>query len=111
MSVASNLAEALDHLSIRDYPCKLWVDAICINQKDKLEKSQQIQNMTDIYARAKRVVVWIGVLGLATQHLLYRLDNSENEEKLPSRLSRWTASGSRIVADPSFPLIEDEKGC
>ena len=65
--------------------------------------------MKDIYARAKRVVVFIGVLGMVTQQLLQRLDNLEDEDKLPSRLSRWTASGSRIVADPSFPLIEDEK--
>jgi len=109
MSITRNLAEALDHLSISDRPRKLWVDALCINQKDCSEKSQQIQKMKDIYARAKRVVVFIGVLGMVTQHLLQRLENLEDEDKLPSRLSRWTASGSRIVADPSFPLIEDEK--
>jgi len=109
MPITRNLAEALDHLSISDRPRKLWVDALCINQKDCSEKSQQIQKMKDIYARAKRVVVFIGVLGMVTQHLLQRLENLEDEDKLPSRLSRWTASGSRIVADPSFPLIEDEK--
>jgi Heterokaryon incompatibility protein (HET) len=92
MPITRNLAEALDHLSISDRPRKLWVDALCINQKDYSEKSQQIQKVKDIYARAKRVVVFIGVLGMVTQHLLQRLDSSEDEGKLPSRLSRWMDS-------------------
>lgn len=38
----------------------LWVDAICINQSDNYEKSQQILRMGQIYARASKVVAWLG---------------------------------------------------
>ncbi|KAI1760776.1 HET-domain-containing protein [Hypoxylon sp. FL1150] len=38
----------------------LWVDAICINQADLDERSQQVSMMRDIYASAKRVIIWIG---------------------------------------------------
>jgi hypothetical protein len=38
----------------------LWADAICINQKDDLEKNGQIQQMRHIYMEAARVIVWLG---------------------------------------------------
>jgi thiamine pyrophosphate-dependent acetolactate synthase large subunit-like protein len=38
----------------------LWVDAICINQHDNDEKGQQVQSMAKIYAKASRVIVWLG---------------------------------------------------
>ena len=37
----------------------LWVDAICINQSDKTEKSLQIQKMFSIFRKAKSVPVWL----------------------------------------------------
>jgi len=37
-----------------------WIDAICINQSDVNEKSEQLPLMTDIYRRAFRVLVWLG---------------------------------------------------
>ncbi|KAI1462799.1 heterokaryon incompatibility protein-domain-containing protein [Annulohypoxylon moriforme] len=38
----------------------IWIDAICINQQDNDEKSTQVQMMLEIYARAKRVNIWLG---------------------------------------------------
>ncbi|KAI1120861.1 heterokaryon incompatibility protein-domain-containing protein [Nemania abortiva] len=38
----------------------IWIDAVCINQKDEGEKPDQILMMSDIYARAHRVLVWLG---------------------------------------------------
>lgn len=39
---------------------KLWIDAICINQKDDRERSQQVALMRQIYASAWHVLVWLG---------------------------------------------------
>ncbi|KAF2271839.1 HET-domain-containing protein [Westerdykella ornata] len=39
----------------------LWVDAICINQNDPVERSQQVSSMGQIYSSAERVLVWLGV--------------------------------------------------
>ena len=38
----------------------LWVDAICINQGDLLEKNVQVQSMDRIYHSAQSAVVWLG---------------------------------------------------
>lgn len=39
----------------------IWVDAICINQKDKDEKPKQMLIMGDIYRKAAQVIAWLGV--------------------------------------------------
>jgi hypothetical protein len=36
------------------------VDAVCINQENDKEKEDQISLMAEIYAKALRVVVWLG---------------------------------------------------
>lgn len=36
------------------------VDLLCINQEDAEERGRQVARMTDIYALAPRVVVWLG---------------------------------------------------
>jgi hypothetical protein len=61
VSVGENLAAALSHIRKPDRPIALWVDAICINQKDNLEKSHQVSIMTEIYTKAEYVVAWLGV--------------------------------------------------
>ncbi|KAK2760598.1 heterokaryon incompatibility protein [Colletotrichum kahawae] len=37
-----------------------WIDAICIDQQNDNEKSDQVQLMGEIYKSAKRVVAWLG---------------------------------------------------
>jgi hypothetical protein len=38
----------------------LWIDAICINQEDVQEKSQQVAEMLLIYKKAQSVTAWLG---------------------------------------------------
>ncbi len=37
-----------------------WIDAICINQEDVVERSKQVRNMKDIYAASLSTTVWLG---------------------------------------------------
>lgn len=59
--VTINLEAALRHLrqGIVE-PLTLWIDAICINQSDEVEKSEQVAHMRDIYLKADNVVTWLG---------------------------------------------------
>lgn len=58
--IGQNLRSALLHLRYENRPRTLWVDAVCINQKDLDECSSQVAMMGDIYSKATRVVVWLG---------------------------------------------------
>lgn len=59
-SISANLAHALRYLQHDDADRLLWADQLCINQKDEVEKADQIKKMTRIYAQAHRVLAWIG---------------------------------------------------
>jgi hypothetical protein len=59
--VGPNLAAALNARRERDLGQEpIWIDAICINQADTNERSDQILRMRQIYAQAVLVTVWLG---------------------------------------------------
>ncbi|KAI1747010.1 heterokaryon incompatibility protein-domain-containing protein [Xylaria castorea] len=58
--VTQNLATALRHLRFDDRARALWVDALCIDQSNLVERSQQLLKMGDIYRTSRRVVAWLG---------------------------------------------------
>jgi len=68
IQVTSNLFSALTKIRESTYElpdgvksCKhLWVDALCINQKDYEEKNRQVPMMRDIYKEAELVIMWLG---------------------------------------------------
>ncbi|KAI1629933.1 heterokaryon incompatibility protein-domain-containing protein [Exophiala viscosa] len=60
--IAKNLEIALHYFRPQpgEQPRLLWVDAICINQKDLGERGQQVQKMRQIFTSARRVLAWTG---------------------------------------------------
>ncbi|KAK4184554.1 heterokaryon incompatibility protein-domain-containing protein [Podospora australis] len=55
-----NLVSALRHLRHSDSNRTLWIDALCINQKDIPERNVQVGRMTEIYRSAQRTLVFLG---------------------------------------------------
>ncbi|KAH8588997.1 heterokaryon incompatibility protein-domain-containing protein [Bisporella sp. PMI_857] len=61
--VEANLEKALR--TVREIPeiqhgTRIWVDALCINQSDVLEKNIEVKRMGDIYKKAERVISFLG---------------------------------------------------
>jgi Heterokaryon incompatibility protein (HET) len=55
-----SLHSALQQLREKGKPVILWVDAVCINQKDNAEKVKQIHLMSQIFKKASYVIAYIG---------------------------------------------------
>jgi hypothetical protein len=55
-----NLEAALRHMRKNDESVTLWIDAICIDQSNNAEKSDQVRRMGDIYCNAMEVIIWLG---------------------------------------------------
>lgn len=58
--ITSNVNIMLRYLRKFDEPRYLWVDAICINQKDVEEKDIQVRAMHEIFTQATKVRIWLG---------------------------------------------------
>ncbi|KAK0669287.1 heterokaryon incompatibility protein-domain-containing protein [Cercophora samala] len=60
--VTPNLHSALTSLLTPELQSGLpiWVDAVCINQLDNLEKEDQIKQMDQVYRNSERVIVHLG---------------------------------------------------
>lgn len=59
-AITVNLELALKKLRGRTRKRYLWVDALCINQDDVIERASQVQIMRRIYESAEQVLVWLG---------------------------------------------------
>ncbi|KAL8871036.1 MAG: hypothetical protein Q9174_003057, partial [Haloplaca sp. 1 TL-2023] len=62
--ITHSLWEALRVMVTKRAGKLLWVDAICINQKDSAEKSSQVGMMGEIYRTAQGVIIWINRPGI-----------------------------------------------
>ncbi|KAK2752445.1 hypothetical protein FQN54_008107 [Arachnomyces sp. PD_36] len=91
LMITSNLHLALTRLrETEKEETYLWVDAICINQADPVDKSIQVRRMSTIYRDAAAVIVWLGEesdttdLGLQLLSNLCRAFPSVNGEGIRS---------------------------
>lgn len=60
LAITASVSAALKHFRRKKGRKLVWIDQICINQKDIVERSQQVQLMHTIYKDASNVLVWLG---------------------------------------------------
>ncbi|KAL5315559.1 hypothetical protein ACEPPN_016427 [Leptodophora sp. 'Broadleaf-Isolate-01'] len=76
--VTSNLYAALKNLQRDDGQARIiWIDAICIDQKNFQERTSQVNMMADIYRNAGLVIMWLGeeitIDGVSTEGAAFAL--------------------------------------
>ncbi|KAK1780216.1 heterokaryon incompatibility protein-domain-containing protein [Copromyces sp. CBS 386.78] len=58
--ISASLLRAMRRLRFPDRIRTLWIDAVCINQADHVEKTQQVNLMRRIYASCSQCNIWLG---------------------------------------------------
>jgi hypothetical protein len=74
LHVSENLADFLEafHGDARNKPNWLWIDQISINQKNMVERNQQVGLMSDIYSRCLSLIIWLGKASAPAAQLFWK---------------------------------------
>jgi hypothetical protein len=108
ISITANLHELLLELRNRHYDDFIWIDAICINQRDTAEKSMQIPLMKNIYEETKRVLVWLGPADNITKGALKILPNlTKIFEGIDPRTYVLDPANLETFTEKGIPLPDD----
>ena len=109
LEVTLNLDTALHRLRQSQTTRTLWADAICINQTNAVERSQQVQIMRNIYEGAEKVLIWLGDSTRNSQRAIRLAENiaeTTNNGYNPATLSPILRSGrsASLIEDGVLPL-------
>lgn len=61
--ITQNLADCLRVLRKKTYiqqGWKVWIDALCINQQDLIERGREVKRMREIYKKSWTPIIWLG---------------------------------------------------
>jgi len=102
----ANLHAALSHLRDEFLERALWIDAICINQQDNVEKGLQVQSMARVYANATRVVVWLGDANEDGEEAIREIaEAADRQESNPANHRRRSKPVISLLSRPWFQRI------
>ncbi|EUC49159.1 hypothetical protein COCMIDRAFT_85426 [Bipolaris oryzae ATCC 44560] len=91
LAVTQNVVTGLQRLRATGETLALWLDAVCINQSDIHERSEQVQCMREIYSSADEVFIWLG----------YGRDSHSPSEQ--PKIIRWTGDDRDLeIVDTYF---------
>lgn len=107
IKVSSNLHSALMQLRHPKNGVRIWLDSICINQKDDTERTCQVAIMRDIYARSSEVVVWLGESD-SKDHLGKMIQPMLTSDEVAS-LYQWHGDGRDLPKLKAYISKEAEK--
>ncbi len=107
--VTTNLEEALQAVKAQGFR-KIWVDALCINQDDLLERGLQVTRMGLIYFKARQVIAWLGVEA-ENSSLACSMVRSRRFRNVTSTTSSGSSSTTSVIASSisSFSYINDRR--
>jgi hypothetical protein len=97
----ANLASALNDLRDEQRPLRLWADAICIDQHNIQERSDQVKLMKDIYTMAHQTVAYLGESNAEIVEVFEALQANEAKDSLSPDSS---TSGPDLQPSPIGPV-------
>ena len=108
--VTPHLYSALRTITRLGCATQLWVDAICLNQRDDEEKSIQVPKMATIYRAANNVLAWLGPAGENSDLVIDqpRIDEISSAASVIQGQVAYSAlidSGLPAFTDPFWPAL------
>lgn len=111
LGIGNGLAEALTAFRLADQMRCIWIDALCINQKDVAERQSQVRLMGAVYGKAEQVLCWLGPFNdledteSRARHAIrfLRTFNEKPHEYL--RAARQYFHSGEDIADADGPLL------
>lgn len=98
VQVTQNLEAALRHIA-EECPkdggqtVSLWVDAVCIDQQNEVERTQQVSQMDVIFRTAAETIVW---LGSVSEDSDLAIDTLRGLSRIAPSISTYFASWSHV---------------
>ncbi|KAF3801187.1 hypothetical protein GCG54_00010869, partial [Colletotrichum gloeosporioides] len=106
IGVTANLVQSLRQVRYVDHPRHLWVDALCINQRDLHEKAFHVNMMGEIYSHAWRVIICLGDDGHNGEAATTAFDAIRDYKRLAAKY----ITQSRIADGSGWKPADDEGG-
>ncbi|KAE8446532.1 hypothetical protein EG329_011864 [Mollisiaceae sp. DMI_Dod_QoI] len=115
--VRQNLFACLSTLRDQAVSQLLWADAVCVNQRDILERNSQVKLMSQIFGSASLVIAWLGVnpeyadrlLGpvpASSEHLQEPVPEHGRDKSLTDNSSKMITQGIQYLEVTSKMLFD-----
>ncbi|KAI0856498.1 heterokaryon incompatibility protein-domain-containing protein [Xylaria cubensis] len=101
-----SLLSGLRHLRYEDRLRELWIDAICIDQDDTVQKGPQVAMMGPLYSKAARVLVWLGPGADESSRALALLEKWGSQVEYDARNNTLTLSAQLREKGLSMEEVE-----
>jgi hypothetical protein len=86
----------------------LWIDAICIDQQNDIERSQQVAYMGDVYSRANEVLVWLGCDDKIASFFRFTTRLAEETHSKSEAIALWWREQKHVQASWTRAWITQE---
>jgi Heterokaryon incompatibility protein (HET) len=107
-NVTTNLEIALRYIRFGSTHRTLWIDALCINQRDIPERNYQVAMMRDIFLRAAKVLAWTGPpsenVQIALEGIEYVAKRVHDNREILFGVKRPRRFTPKIISDLGFDL-------
>ncbi|PQE08062.1 hypothetical protein CJF32_00008147 [Rutstroemia sp. NJR-2017a WRK4] len=90
--ISVSLYGALEALRQKYESVLVWADALCIDQHNRDERTQQVRLMTGIYSTAESVAIWLGPEADDSALAIDLLRTVANQADSPQKVSRLISS-------------------
>ncbi|KAK8139975.1 heterokaryon incompatibility [Apiospora sp. TS-2023a] len=105
--------DALHYLRRQAKKRQIWIDALCINQKDIPERNRQLRIMHHIYFRAAVVIVWLGA-GYSRYHdIMQHMQSREiqaYQKRVPTGTNTPPTPGLKKEGADAADISQEEVG-